>query len=71
MPPKNVKDGWMEQDIIGGIVVAILLASVVVGTCLFYAYMEARTYRELTGKQATTWQALWVDLRVMDSVKQD
>lgn len=32
------------------------------------AYNEAATYRRLTGKEVTTWDALWVDLRVQESV---
>lgn len=28
--------------------------------------MEAATYRRLTGRQVSTWDALWVELRVMD-----
>ena len=29
------------------------------------AYMEARTYNKLTGANVTTWDAIWIDLRVI------
>jgi len=28
------------------------------------AYMEAKTYTKLTGKEVSTWDAMWVKLRV-------
>lgn len=49
------------------IVVGSLLIFAVVGW--ISAYMEAKTYNELTGAHVTTWQAVWVDLRVMESPK--
>jgi len=33
------------------------------------AYLEARTYRRLTGAEVTTWDAMWVDLRVQEGVR--
>jgi hypothetical protein len=41
----------------------VLLVFLVVLGC---AYMEARTYNKLTGAHVTTWDAMWVDLRVQD-----
>lgn len=35
-----------------------------VGVAWYGAKMEAETYTQLTGKPVTTWQALWVELRV-------
>ena len=34
------------------------------------SHFEARTYTELTGKEVTTWQALWVELRVIEPAKE-
>ena len=31
---------------------------------LFRAHMEASTYNRLTGQDVTTWEALWVELRL-------
>lgn len=41
----------------------------VMGWKLFSAGQEAATYRRLTGNEVTTWDALWVELRVQDSVR--
>lgn len=31
------------------------------------SFMEARTYSRLTGHTVTTWDAMWVSLRVQDA----
>jgi hypothetical protein len=36
---------------------------------VFMAHQEAATYNRLTGADVTWWDALWVDLRVMDAPK--
>lgn len=54
----------MEQD---KKVALLTLAVVVLVPLLFWvlpSYFEARTYSKLTGKQVSTWDALWVELRV-------
>jgi len=33
------------------------------------SFMEAKTYTELTGKRVTCWQAMWVDLRVIEPAR--
>jgi hypothetical protein len=33
------------------------------------AYFESRTYNRLTGAHTTTWDALWVELRVQEGTK--
>lgn len=33
------------------------------------SYFEAQTYSRLTGKQVSTWDALWVDLRIQEQTK--
>ena len=37
----------------------VLTAAWIVGS-----HFEAKAYSELTGKEVTTWQAMWVKLRV-------
>ena len=56
----------VEKTIAGLIVIllAIVLVSPIVG-----AYNKAKVFNKLTGKSVTTWEALWVDLRVMEPVK--
>jgi hypothetical protein len=47
----------MLAGLIGALVILMLPLS----------YMEAKTYNKLTGANVTTWDALWVDLRVTDA----
>ena len=47
----------------------ILLAMVPPIAWVFSSAMEARTYSRLTGKQVSTWDAMWVELRVQESAK--
>lgn len=49
-----------------GIAILIFAAFLVVLVCikLIASYNEATTYNRLTGAHATTWDALWVELRV-------
>jgi hypothetical protein len=53
---------------VGEIGVAILLALIVGGLALgiwiFASAMEARAYNRVTGANVSTWEAMWVELRV-------
>lgn len=51
--------------------IAMLTAAflVMAAFAIVYAHMEAKTYTKLTGKEVTTWDALWVDLRVQEEPK--
>jgi hypothetical protein len=53
----------------GFILALVILVSVLCGAYVFSSYQEAKVYTKLTGKNVTTWDALWVDLRVQDSAK--
>ena len=44
-----------------GLSVILLIVVVVPLAC---AHMEAKTYNKLTGSHVSTWDALWVQLRV-------
>lgn len=43
----------------------------IIGICIwvFMSSMEANSYNAITGKQVTTWQAIWVQLRVQEPAK--
>lgn len=58
-----------EPEVIICIVMSLIFIIGVPAFILFSSYMEASTYRRLTGKQVTTWDAIWVDLRVQEQVK--
>jgi hypothetical protein len=50
-----------------GIIAAVVfgLFAVWVGS----SYFEASAYRRLTGKSVTTWDAMWLELRVQEQAR--
>lgn len=52
------------------VIAAVIFAVIVYALVWFPAQMESRTYNRLTGAETTTWDALWVELRVQDSPKE-
>ena len=53
-------DGELKAII--GIVVAVLV--LFIGLAWFSASVEAKTYNRITGSDVTTWEAMWIELRV-------
>lgn len=51
-------DDWWIFLLLGG-VLFLVLVGFVFGSC-----QESRTYNRLTGANTTTWDAMWVELRV-------
>jgi len=51
--------------------VALVFAACVVGVgnWVFRSHMEAKAFNAVTGKSVTTWQAMWIELRVQDQGK--
>lgn len=47
--------------------VMLLVFSAVVST--FLAWQEAAAYNRATGKHVSTWDAIWLDLRVQSEAK--
>lgn len=58
----------MKELLLSILIIAVFLIGCL-GVWVFKSSMEAKTYTELTGKQVTTYQALWVDLRVVEPAK--
>ncbi len=52
-------------------VVVSLSLVIIVGVVSTIAYFEASTYNRLTGANVTTWDAVWVQLRVQSFPKQE
>lgn len=46
------------------VLIAIIIFLGMPGFWLARSYFEAQSFNRLTGKQATTWDAMWVELRV-------
>ena len=49
--------------------IAIVVIAVILGAWVFQSKMEAQTFTELTGKPVTTFQAMWVQFRVIEPAK--
>jgi hypothetical protein len=58
---------WFEVLTIIGIMLGILLVPLI--GWVVPSYFEARAYRKLTGADVTTWDAMWVELRVQEGTK--
>ncbi len=48
--------------------IAVLVLAIP-GPWVVKSYFEAQAYNRLTGAHATTWDAMWVELRVQQSPK--
>lgn len=46
-----------------------LVIGVVSAVWVFKSTMESRTYNRLTGAKTTWWDAMWVELRVMEPTR--
>lgn len=60
------------RGIMQGAVIGLLIAGIVVVVgCLFLIqpFFEARAYNRITGAHVSTWDAVWLDLRVQESPK--
>lgn len=49
-----------------GILVLVVL-SIVSGIWVFRSKMEASAYNKVTGKSVSTWDAMWIELRVQSA----
>lgn len=63
-----------DEDIaIGLVTIAVaacaVLVAVAAATWVLPSYFEAKAYNRLTGASATTWDAMWVQLRVQNDSK--
>jgi hypothetical protein len=56
-----------QEKIVGMIMLTFIALFVLVWIGL--SAMEASAFNAVTGKHVTTWQAMWIDLRVMESTK--
>jgi hypothetical protein len=53
---------WKIGCPLAALAVLLILAGGWIGAC-----QEAKTYNKITGADVTTWDALWVELRIQES----
>jgi len=47
----------------------VLILGLAIGWWVFQSYMEAKAYNNATGETVSTWDAMWIELRVQASPK--
>jgi len=53
------------------LIIAAIVLLIGVGGWIVRSHFEAKTYTRLTGKQVSTWEAMWVELRVTEPAMGD
>lgn len=61
---KNEK--WI--DALAGFVVFVVIVAILAAWPIG-SYFEAQAYYRVTGKRVSTWDAMWLDLRVQEQTK--
>jgi hypothetical protein len=51
------------------VVTGLLVVALLIGLWVFLSAMEARAFNRCTGKNVSTWDAMWIELRVMEPSK--
>ena len=61
--------GKLKHALMNWLGIVLVIVAVIVfffGSWIGRSYFEAQTYRRLTGVEVTTWDAMWVELRVIE-----
>ena len=58
-----------EDKAIIKIIITILVGILFISTLgwIFQSYQEAKSFNSVTGKNVSTWDAMWIELRVQDN----
>ena len=63
----------MKNDIVELIIFVVIMVGVLAASSADWvvtSHYEAKTYSRLTGKEVTTWDAMWLELRVQEEVQE-
>lgn len=55
---------WSDRPIAAVITLVAIAVVAVVSEWVFVSHMEAGAFNRITGEQVSTWDAMWVHLRV-------
>ena len=63
---KHIKDKAIVAAIYAAIyaIIILIFAIPTIGIWAFRSSMEAKAYNRVTGSNVTTWEAMWIELRV-------
>jgi len=53
------------------VAVTVVVIGIAIGFWIFSSSQEAAAYNRLTGSNVSTWDAMWVRLRVQDAPQKD
>lgn len=56
----------MDEDIRNGIIATFVVICLLLVLWIGHSHFEAKSFNIATGKSITTWQAMWLDLRVVE-----
>lgn len=57
----------MNEETKYGVLIVMAMILILVGCWVGASHFEAQSYNKLTGNDVTTWDAMWVQLRVQDA----
>ena len=57
----------IDKDVVGIIVATVVCIVVMISLWVGWSYFEAHAYNNITGKQVSTFDAMFVQLRVQES----
>lgn len=61
----------IRREMLSGLCMLVAGVLILVGMWVGYSHFEAATYNKLTGASVTTWDAMWVRLRVQSPPTED
>lgn len=57
------------KEILPGILTIGFVSTLAISLWLIRSHMEAKAYNRVTGSNVTTWDAMWIELRVQGGDK--
>lgn len=64
-----MKASQTVKDALAAVVILGILLAIACGGWVVSSYFEARAYNRVTGEDVSTWDAMWVELRVQSGPK--
>lgn len=63
------KGEWIAVSLTVG--AFVLLFALVIGSWVIQSHFEAAAFNRATGKNVSTWDAMWIELRVQEGIKEE
>jgi len=66
---RDVPDPWYMNTWLHLVVMGAVMLTIIAGIWVGKSYFEARAFTRMTGKPASTWDAMFLELRVQEPSK--